>query len=132
VMLGSVGILVLYLVGGIAAGIGFLLLGNPSLAPMVGASGSVSALIAFYALAEPKKRVSFFYFFSPFEGYYGWLYLPTLLILPLSFAGDLASYIASSVIPTGAASTAHIGGAMFGCTAGLAWRLITSKSWRTA
>jgi membrane associated rhomboid family serine protease len=123
---GSFVVLAVYLFGGVAGAAGFLLLGESSLAPMVGASGSLSAVMAFYGIAERRKRISFFYFLSPIEGYYGWLWLPTWMIFPLSFVSDLAAYFGTATeIGSGVAYSAHIGGMMFGILTGLAYRQAT-------
>lgn len=112
---GGLAILIVYLISGIGGGLGFFTLGQNSVAPMIGASGSLSGVMAFYALYEKKKRVSFFYFLSPFEGYFGWMYLPTWMIYPLCFLSDLAAYLSTSPeLGTGVAYTAHLGGAAFG------------------
>jgi membrane associated rhomboid family serine protease len=122
---GSFLVLAVYLFGGAAGALGFIWLGETSLAPMVGASGSLSAIMAFYALAERRKRISFFYFLSPIEGYYGWLWLPTWMIFPLSFISDFAAYLGTAAeIGSGVAYTAHIGGMIFGVLFGFAYRQI--------
>ncbi|GIL18725.1 MAG: hypothetical protein BroJett040_24760 [Oligoflexia bacterium] len=122
--LGGLLLIFVYLAGGVAGAYGFKILGQSTLAPMIGASGSLSALIAFYAVFEKKKRVSFFYFLSPFKGYYGWIYLPTYLIFPLLFVSDLAAYFGTSVeIGSGVAYTAHLGGMIFGIVFGLIMRV---------
>lgn len=117
----------IYLLGGIAGAYGFLILGEPTLAPLVGASGSLSAIMAFYATIEMKKRVSFFYFLSPIKGYYGWLWLPTWMIFLLCFVPDLASYFSTAdEVGSGVAYTAHIGGMLFGIGAGFMHRKLNS------
>lgn len=110
------GILVfVYLIGGIAGAWFFLAVSPPTTAPMVGASASLSAMMAFYALAERKKRIKFFYFIAPQEGYWGEIYLPTLLILPFYFVEDAASFFSTSEhIGAGVAHAAHLGGALLG------------------
>lgn len=119
----------IYILGGVAGAYGFLILGEPTLSPLVGASGSLSAVMAFYAVIETKKRVQFFYFLSPIEGYYGWLWLPTWMIFLLSFVSDFASYFGTSnEVGSGVAYTAHIGGMLFGIFAGFLHRKLHSHS----
>lgn len=128
--IGSLGLIFVYLLSGFAGGFAFQFLGGPSLAAMVGASGALSGLMAFYAAFEKKKRISYFYFVSPIEGYYGWIYLPTLLIFPLSFLGDLAGYLSTPVeIGTGIAYTAHLGGAILGGLLGFSLRFFRRNIW---
>ncbi|MBN8538083.1 MAG: rhomboid family intramembrane serine protease [Deltaproteobacteria bacterium] len=121
--LGSLGFVLLYLFSGIAGGLFYLYFSPNTLLPMVGASGSVSGMIAFYCFFEPKLRTRFFYFLSPQKNYYGYIYLPTLLIVPMFLLTDLSSFL--SQIPglsSGVAFTAHIGGALFGGLLGLSLR----------
>jgi membrane associated rhomboid family serine protease len=126
---GSFMVVFVYLVGG-AAGAGLFLVLNPTTtAPMVGASASLSAIMAFYALMERRRRVRFFFFLSPSPGYWGELYLPTLLILPLYFIEDLASYLSTAEeIGSGVAYTAHLGGALFGLFLALTLRQACARS----
>lgn len=120
---GSYVLVIVYLLGGIAGGLGFMLLSPQTLAPMIGASGSLSAVMAAYAVAEKKRRVAFFYFLSPMQGYYGQIFLPTLMIFPLCFVADVASYLATPIeLGSGVAYTAHLGGMVFGVAAGLILR----------
>lgn len=123
VQMGSLGMILVYLLSGIAGGLGFLFLSSHSTAPMVGASGALSGVMACYAAFERKRRVPFFYFLSPLKGYYGLIYLPTLLIFPLCFLTDVASYLGTPAeLGAGVAYTAHIGGAVFGGLVGLGLR----------
>jgi membrane associated rhomboid family serine protease len=127
---GSLWLGFIYILTGIAGAWAFLILGHETLAPMIGASGSLSGVMAFYAAFEKKKRVSFFYFISPFPGYYGWIYLPTLLIFPLCFLSDLAGYLSTPAeIGTGIAYTAHIGGAFLGACLGFGLRYFRKSLW---
>jgi membrane associated rhomboid family serine protease len=121
--IGSFGILFLYICSGLAGALGFLILGQATLAPMVGASASLSGMMAFYALYESKKRVPFIYFLTPVRGFYGKIWLPTWIIFPLFFIADLASYFGTvKELGTGIAYTAHIGGMCFGLLSGVLWK----------
>jgi len=127
---GGLGLVSIYVIGGTVGAWAFLALGHGTLAPMIGASGSLSAVMAFFAAYEKKKRVSFFYFLSPLPGYYGWIYLPTILILPLCFLSDLAGYLSTSQeVGTGVAYAAHIGGAAFGVAFGFCLRFFRRSLW---
>lgn len=123
VLAGSGVLLFIYLMGGIAGGLGFLLSNVHGTVPMVGASASISALLAFYCVAELRGRVRYFYFLSPLAGHFGSIYLPTLLILPLFLLVDLASFWSTPEgLGGGVAYTAHLGGTFLGLTAGLVYR----------
>ena len=121
---GSAALLLLYLAGGVAGGAGFLFMNPQGMVPMVGASASVSALLAFYALTEWRKRVRFLYFISPIQGQFGIIYLPTLLIIPLFLLVDLANILSTPEgIGSGVAYSAHLGGTACGFLFAGMWRL---------
>lgn len=123
-MIGSLLFVILYLISGVVGGYFFIILNGISVVPMVGASASLSGVIAFYVFYEVRRRVAFVYFISPFPGYYGKIYLPTLLLLPLIFLQDIAGFLNSqSSLVGGVAYVAHIGGAL----AGLVLALIAKK-----
>ncbi len=131
IMLGNIlsglGVVVIYLLGGVSGAAFFIWLGSPSLTPMVGASGSLSAVMSFYILAENRKRVPFYYFISPISGFFGWIYLPTWLIFPLCFLPDLVGYLSTpSQFGAGVAYTAHLGGAVAGILMALLYQFIRS------
>ncbi len=118
-LVGGAGLLFLYLLGGISGGLAFLYYNGHGVIPMVGASASVSALLAFYFIVETRRRIRFFYFISPFPGHNGFIYLPTLLIFPLFLLVDFTSLMANPEgLGGGVAYSAHIGGTLFGLIAG--------------
>jgi membrane associated rhomboid family serine protease len=122
---GGLGLILIYLVGGVFAAWSFLALSPSTVAPMIGASGSLSAVMAFYAAYEHRRRVSFFYFVSPMNGYWGWIYLPTLIIFPLCFLPDIVGYLSNPVeFGDGIAYAAHMGGALFGFLLGFGCRFL--------
>lgn len=120
---GSGVLLVIYLLGGIVGGLGFLLSQAHGTVPMVGASASISALLAFYCVAQIKPRIRYFYFISPIGEHYGFIFLPTLLFFPLFLMVDLANLWATPEgLGSGVAYAAHLGGTVFGLLGGLAYR----------
>jgi membrane associated rhomboid family serine protease len=122
---GSHWLLGIYLLGGIFGALSFLFFGGESTAPMVGASASLSSVMAFYTIIERKARVPFFYFFSPFKGHFGWVHLPTFFILVVGFVGDLAGLFNSHpALANSVAYLAHVGGAAFGLSAALIVRFV--------
>ena len=126
-LIGGFGLVAIYILSGIAGAIGFLTLGESTLAPMVGASGSLSGIMAFYAVYENKQRIPFFYFLSPLRGFYGKIWLSKWMIFPLFFVADIAAYLSTTKeVGSGVAYTAHIGGMVFGVLSGLAvkkWKI---------
>lgn len=123
-LVGGSGVLAVYLLGGFAGALGFLWFeGGQGTVPMVGASASISALLAFYCVAETRMRVRFLYFLSPMPGHWGPIYLPTLLIVPLFLLVDLASLLSTPEgLGGGVAYAAHLGGAFFGAIAAVLFR----------
>ncbi|WP_295905741.1 rhomboid family intramembrane serine protease [uncultured Bdellovibrio sp.] len=128
-LVGSGALLFIYVLGGIAGGAGFLFSDSHGTVPMVGASASISALLAFYCVAETRIRVRFLYFVSPMPGQYGAIYLPTLLIVPLFLVVDLANLWATPEgLGSGVAYAAHLGGTLIGALAAFAYRWKTPSS----
>lgn len=122
-LVGSGSLLFVYVLGGFAGGLGFLLWDLNSAVPMVGASASISALLLFYCIAEPRMRVRFLYIISPLPGQYGPIYLPTLLIIPLFIAVDLSNlWSTPEGLGSGVAYAAHLGGAAIGALVGFFYR----------
>ncbi|MGE5086934.1 MAG: rhomboid family intramembrane serine protease [Bacillota bacterium] len=120
---GSGILLVVYILGGVAGGLGFLISQTHGTVPMVGASASISALLAFYCVAQVKPRIRYFYFISPIAGYFGFIFLPTLLFFPLFLVVDVANLMATPEgLGSGIAYAAHLGGTVFGLLFGLGYR----------
>lgn len=127
--LGSLGLFLIYLAGGWMGGMAFLHLQPDGLVPMVGASGAVSALMAFYAFFERRKRVRFFYFILPVTGHMGFIFMSPLLIVPLYLVADFAGLLsAPEAWSSGVAYSAHVGGAVLG--AGMALWLRHVLRWK--
>jgi membrane associated rhomboid family serine protease len=133
-LVGSLTLLLVSLMGGIFGAAFALHFDAPSALPMVGASAGVSAMIAFYLWIEPRKNVRFFYFFSPFQGFYGEIFLAKWWILPLCLLPDIASlttdFISSpaQLIGQTVATTAHVGGAVFGIAAALLHHFVMGEN----
>jgi len=105
--LGHVGYLAFYLAGGIFAGIGYVLLSGT--APVLGASGAISAVTGAFLVLFPRVRVMvllfLFYLLVPFE-------VSSLFFLLLQFGWNL---YASLVQPGGGvAYVAHTTGYAYG------------------
>lgn len=108
-------LLFIYLSSGIVAGMAYLILHAGVMSPMVGASGAVSGMIGFFAVASPTANNRFIYFFSPMRGHFGFIYLPTWCIFLFSVLPDLASWAATpSLLFSGVAYSSHVFGAAWG------------------
>lgn len=124
-MSGGFIVLLVYILGGIVGGAAFLAVSGAAIVPMVGASASISALLAYYFVNERRRRIRYAYFISPFPGHYGFIYLPTLLIVPLFLLVDFTSLLSSPEGLSGSvAYSAHAGGTVLGLAIGLFVRFI--------
>lgn len=113
--LGGLFLLLTYLLSGMVGAGLFLLLSGLSAVPLVGASGSISGIIALCCLLYFKKNIRYMYFlFIPRKEYLGYIYLPAGLALIIWLAGDLAGYLGNINELGGIAHTAHIGGSLCG------------------
>ena len=104
-----------YLLGGLAALLGQTLIDPNSVAPTVGASGAIAAVLGGYALLYPRARVITVIFIIIF---FTIVELPALVVLGLWFlmqvfygAAQLGQPLGGS---GGVAYFAHIGGFLFG------------------
>jgi membrane associated rhomboid family serine protease len=123
VLLGHVGYLIFYLLGGVAAS-GTQILASPSSTlPSVGASGAVAAILGAYVLAFPQAYVRVLLFLG--------IFITTTRVTAILFVGVWAltqflNGIAALGVQTaqtgGVAYWAHIGGLVFGVLVGLLFR----------
>lgn len=95
-----------YLMGGVLAGITHILVGPASDIPMIGASGSIAAVLGAYLVLYPRSRILIFIWFFFFVRL---LPVPTLLVLGVWFLMQVIS-----VGGEGTAWMAHIGGFVAG------------------
>jgi membrane associated rhomboid family serine protease len=116
--MGPVKFVIFYLLGGIAATAGQLLVGPDSTVPNIGASGAIAAVLGGYILLFPKARVVTIIFIVFF---FTILELPAMVILGFWFIQQaLFGYfdLSSGGDPQGGvAYFAHIGGFAFGLLA---------------
>lgn len=129
-MVGGAMMGVIYLLGGLMGAYFFMNMDSSGLIPMVGASASVTALMGFVAAGSLKKNIEYFYFLSPFPGFYGRIYLSPLWVIPLFLISDLSEMLSDPPgWGSGVAHSAHIGGAFAGLILGLAFKYgVTRKS----
>ncbi len=129
VYIGSLGLALLYFLCG-AFGGGLFLLFNPhSFMPMVGASGSISGLLIFYALIEKRKNIRYAFFLSPLNEHHGFIYAPKWWIFVFFLFTDLAQVIATPAgVSTGVAYSAHLGGAIMGIVLAALWNFFLDRS----
>jgi membrane associated rhomboid family serine protease len=105
---GRVGYIVLYLLSGVAATLGFVALNPTTTIPLVGASGAIAGVMGAYLVLFPRARVVSVFpvlFFVPIG-------LPAIVFLAIWFA----SQFAISGPSTGIAWEAHVAGFLAGAT----------------
>jgi len=121
---GQAGYLAFYLAGGVLAGVGYILLGGT--APVVGASGAISAVTGAYLVLLPRTRVTvlmlLLYIFMPFEisslYFLMFQFIWNVLMTTLGWAGAYSGR-------GGVAWAAHSAGYIFGI--GVAAALLATK-----
>jgi len=123
--MGPVKFLAFYIVGGLAALALQVAIGPSSLAPTVGASGAIAAVLGGYIVLFPRARVLTLVFIILF---FTVIELPALVMLGVWFAEQAVFAVTGLTSPTGGgggiAYFAHIGGFGFGA---LAVRLLVTR-----
>jgi len=99
----------LYLISGAIGGLLFALLDMQSTQPLVGASASISGVMAMYLGIFRLRKIEFFYWIFVFAGYFR---APAMLILPLYIGNELLDYFLNS--DSNVAFLAHAGGFLSG------------------
>lgn len=120
-IIGGLATLLVFLVSGIVAALGFTLMTGATAAPLVGASGAVSGMMALMCCLYGNYPVRFLYWlFLPFRSYSGFVYLPAWVILGLWMTSDVAGWLGTLNEMGGVAYTAHLGGELSGLAVGVA------------
>ncbi len=124
-MIGGLALLVLYLSCGVIAAMFFLATSDASAVPLIGASGAISGLMAFFSVLLWTKNVRYAYFlFLPRREFVGIINLPAWITLVLWVLSDLAGQWATPSELGGVAYSAHLGGELAGVVAALSFILI--------
>ena len=120
--IGHLKFLLFYLISGVAGGLLFCFVNPNSNIPLVGASGSISGVMAMYLGVFRFKKIEFFYWFFVFVGYFR---APALLILPFYIGKELYDYF--NDVGSNVAFMAHAGGFIAGALAMIVTYLINPK-----
>ena len=116
--------LAFYLLGGIAAVAGQVLIDPASDVPMIGASGAISAALGAYLVLYPRARIQSLVFLGFF---YQLIAVPAVIVLGfwivLQVIDGLGSLGAGTGAGGGVAFFAHIGGFLMGALFTLPFRL---------
>lgn len=115
-----------FIFGGVMGAYFYFSLNGLSMVSLIGASGSISALVAFYSFYLLNEKVSFFYFLLPFEGYFGFVNLPAVGIVLWWAVYELANHLSSAGLYGSVAHSAHLGGFLLGVLTASILRLIQS------
>lgn len=108
-----------YILGGIGGGASFLLFNSRDDLSVIGASGSVCALLGFLLVVMRNRTMPWTYFFAPIPKGYGTLYLPAFLVFPVYLMADFTSMLWEPAgIASSVAHSAHIGGTLVGMALG--------------
>lgn len=116
-----------YLLSGILAGVFYGLVTPAPYLPLVGASGSISALMGMYAVIYGLHKIRFFYFVI---FYFGYFTAPALAILPIWLAIEIFQAIFNT--DSYVAYWAHAGGLIAGSAlmfAGKKWILTVDEEY---
>lgn len=101
--------LAFYILSGFAAGFAQVASDWNSSAPLIGASGAISGVMAMYLAVFRLKKIEFFYWFFFFVGYFR---APALLILPFYIGKEIYSFYSDT--DSNVAFMAHAGGFVAG------------------
>ncbi len=119
-----------YLVGGSLAAFAYMVLGNLSGAPLVGASGSLCALLGFLFFCDYKTKTRLFYIILPSRKYMGFVFVPTVYwVLWLCMAEDVSGWLAQpSMFSSGVAHAVHLLGFVVGIAMGFVYKKTIESS----
>jgi membrane associated rhomboid family serine protease len=120
--IGHLKFLAFYLISGVVAGLLFSWMDFSSTTPLVGASGSISGVMAMYLGVFRFKKIEFFYWFIVFVGYFR---APAMLILPVYIGKELYYYFNNE--GSNVAFMAHAGGFIAGSVLMILAYLINPK-----
>ena len=98
-----------YLIGGVGSATFHILIEGVSSTPLIGASGSISAVMAMYICLYKAKKIEFFYWVLIFVGY---VRAPAILLLPIYIGYEI--FQAYTIEGSNVAYSAHVGGFITG------------------
>lgn len=112
-------IIAVYLLSGFGAGVMFLFSAQDNTLAMIGASGSISGVLAFASIVLYNTRIKWSFFITPLKGGYGIIYLPAYLIFFVFLIADFSRVLSSKDgVQSAVAYSAHVGGALVGIALG--------------
>lgn len=114
--LGAGSLLLLFLLGGLVAALGYVGLHSESTQPLVGASGAIAAVMGAYLVLRPRERILSIVYAAGLQV----VYLPAWAILGLFFVTQFFT-----PGQDGVAWEAHVVGMVFGAVTGICVRRFT-------
>lgn len=118
-MIGGLGMAVVFLLSGAVGAGTFALLTGFTSAPLVGASGAVSGIVALFCFLNWTHPTRHVWVLPTSKGFIGWVFLPAWVALFLYVVNDLAGYLATPTELGAVAYTAHLGGETAGLVTGV-------------
>lgn len=119
-MIGGLALLLIYLASGAFAALFFLVASEASAIPLIGASGAISGIMAFFCTLVWRKNVRYAYFlFLPRKDFAGIINLPAWLTLAFWVLSDLSGHWSTPTELGGVAYSAHLGGELCGVVGAL-------------
>lgn len=128
-VIGGLGLMVVFVMTGVFAAGFFLFVNGPTTAPLIGASGAISGVMAMYSVLcwnRPTRYV--YWYFLPTRDSMGFVFLPAWTILVLWLLGDLAGQLGNLEVMGGVAHAAHLGGDVAGAISGALVMLMWKRS----
>jgi membrane associated rhomboid family serine protease len=114
-VIGPLGLLAVFVLSGLGAALTYLNIDEVSAIPLIGASGSVSGVVALFCILFWNHGLRNVYFIPiPARGYMGFVYVPGWVILMLWMITDLASFLSTPGELGSVAHSAHLGGEFSG------------------
>lgn len=108
-------IIAVFLFSGFGAGVFYLISAESSALAMIGASGSISGLMAFTSIVFYNTRIKWSYFVTPLKGAFGTIHLPAYYIFFVFLVTDFTRMLSSKDgVQASVAHSAHVGGALVG------------------
>lgn len=110
--IGGIGVVALFVAGGIAASLAYVAVNPESMVPVLGASGAIAALMGAVLILEPRRKILSLVYAAGVQV----IYLPTWAVLAFFFVSQFFTAPGAQV-----AWQAHVGGMVFGMIVASIW-----------
>lgn len=113
--IGGVGVVTLFLAGGIVAFLGYIVVVPESTSPVLGASGAIAAIMGAYLVLQPTRRVLGFVYTAGIQV----IYLPAWALLGFFL---VSQFFTNQTPGAQVAWQAHVAGMLFGMAVAGIWK----------